>query len=115
MKLTKSKLYQLIKEELASPYYQALDRGGHEGPDWWPEPEEELDDTMSYSMLGELWQDLNELLEQWQDHKHPYYKDLDSLVEKYSTQAPEEKSIASQTGVGEELETAADIRKLREE
>jgi len=71
VKLTKSKLKQIIKEELTQVFKEG--EGNPMGP---PSP--------SVSLVS-LWQDLNVLLKNWTDREHQYYKDLYNLMEDYST------------------------------
>ena len=86
MKITKSQLKQIIKEELT------------EAGDWYSEEHETLGDYKfatdesdrdHIDYPGEvnaraLWQDLNILLNDWPDKEHPYYKDLRTAMEAYS-------------------------------
>ena len=81
MKLTKSKLQQMIKEELGLGVTEEgyeVEHPGHkdylEFPGMWDD----------YAGLELFWDDLNELLTKW-DPSHPYSKDLRNIMVDEST------------------------------
>ena len=51
--------------------------------------------------LGNLWRDLNILLERWTDKEHPYYLDLYNLLEDYSTSPDRPTRLPPEPGIGE--------------
>jgi len=99
MKITKSKLKQIIKEELKS----VLNETEEDEMEWEPqpppwavrgpgemefgdaEPPDVVDSPRPGVSLDALWRDLSALLEKWPDDEHPYYMDLYNLMEDYST------------------------------
>ena len=85
MKIAKTRLRELIKEEI----------GLAEGYGPIPEP---LEASVG---LGNLWRDLNILLERWPDKEHPYYLDLYNLLEDYSTSPDRPTRLPPESGIGE--------------
>ena len=73
MKITKIRLKEIIREEMGS-IHSRLKREDNNVME--PSPS---------TGLGNLWRDLNILLERWLDKEHPYYIDLHNLLEDYST------------------------------
>ncbi len=103
MKITKSILKQIIKEEITNETKGPAWRGSGEefiGP-WAPPRSGHTREVIPGGMdppspsisLDALWRDLNVLLENWTDHKHPYYKDLYNLMEDYSTSPESQMSL----------------------
>jgi len=88
MKITKTKLRKLIKEEMASLDYI---------------PESEVQPINASA----LWQDLNFLLMNWEEKEHPYYLGLRKAMELHR-----EKKAGEETG--EEDRWAARERGLGE-
>jgi len=80
MKLTKSKLKQIIKEEMVQIFEDYGDNP--KGPRGWTVS---WDAPSAGVSLEALWRDLNILLKNWTDREHPYYTDLYNLLEDYST------------------------------
>ena len=88
MKITKTKLRKLIKEEMASLDYI---------------PEDEVHPINASA----LWQDLNFLLMGWKDKEHPYYLDLRNAMELHREEkageeaGEEDRWAAIERGLGE--------------
>ena len=93
MKITKIRLKEIIREEMGS-IHSRLKREGHSTME--PSPS---------TGLGNLWRDLNILLERWPDKEHPYYIDLHNLLEDYSTSPDRPTRLAAPPDIEEGKKT----------
>jgi hypothetical protein len=88
MKITKSQLKQIIKEELGKlnegdiADIKYAENEAATGRVRWPG-----------SVSGEvLWQDLNYLLQNWKDKEHQYYKDLRAAMAAHVPESPRQRT-----------------------
>jgi len=109
MKLKKEDLKRIIREEVDS-HLNERDFGEGEPPEGEiykkrvvaMEEDGPSPGTPAASVgLGNLWRDLNILLERWPDKEHPYYLDLYRLLEDYSTSPDRPTRLPKQSDIEE--------------